>query len=253
VAAVNDFKVFRAIGLAFKAWFANFIPITVLAAVLYSPIFIWVASLPKFDQSLEGGGNQAWLDAWMRLFTRGPWVLVGISSLLAPLITYRVIQYMNGTKSSMMTSLKFGLRGVIPAIILAGATNVAQLIPFGGIIGIIITCYWFVAAPAAVTEQLNPIAALGRSSQLTTGRRGGIFGLNFLLGIIVIGVMFVVAMPLIDDPAKNAGEFNRVALTVLGIICVFQLFTGIVQAVSYSLLRTDKDGVTNDELARVFE
>ena len=249
---MNDFKVFRAIGLAFKAWFANFIPITLLAAVLYSPIFVWVATLPKFDAA-EEAGNQAWLDAWMTLFQRGPWILIGISSLVAPLITYRVIQYMNGTKSSMLTSLKFGLRGVIPAIILAAATNVVQFIPFGGILGIIITCYWFVAAPAAVTEQLNPISALGRSATLTTGRRGGIFGLNFLLGIIVIAIMFAVAAPLVSDPVKNAGEFNRVAITVLGIICVFQLFTGIVQAVSYSLLRTDKDGISNDELARVFE
>jgi hypothetical protein len=250
---MNEFKVFRAIGLAFKAWFANFIPVTLLAAVLYSPIFVWVATLPKFDAAAGQASNQAWLDAWMRLFTRGPWILIGISSLVAPLITYRVIQYMNGTKSSMMTSLKYGLRGVLPALILAGVTNAVQFVPFGGIVGIVITCYWFVAAPAAVTEQLNPIAALGRSAKLTTGRRGGIFGLNFLLGIIVIAIMFVVAMPLIDSPEKNAGEFNRVALTVLGLICVFQLFTGIVQAVSYSLLRTDKDGVTNDELARVFE
>ena len=34
---------------------------------------------------------------------------------------------------------------------------------------------------------------------------------------------------------------------------VFQMFTGIVQAVSYALLRMDKEGVTHDELARVFE
>jgi hypothetical protein len=248
---VNQFRVFRAIGLAFKAWFANFIPVTVLAAILYSPVFIWVLSLPKIHNIEDA--DQHWLDAWTLLFTRGPWLLVGMSSLLAPLITYRVIQYLNGQSSSMVASLKYGLRGVIPALIVAGISNVLQLVPGGAFVSIFVLCYFYVAAPAAVTEQLNPIAALGRSSQLTAGRRGGIFGLNFLLGAIVLGVMYTMLKPLLDDPAHHATDANGIALMLFGTMCVFQLFMGIVQAVSYTLLRTDKDGVTNDELAKVFE
>ena len=46
---------------------------------------------------------------------------------------------------------------------------------------------------------------------------------------------------------------DHFAVVVVAILAVYQLFIGIVQAVSYSLLRADKDGVPNDELAKVFE
>lgn len=248
---MEQFRVFRAIGLSFKAWFANFIPITLLAVILYSPIVVWVATMPSGGSSVETS------DAWITLLTRGTWVLAGLSTLIPPLITYRVIQYMNNQKASMLTSIKYGLRGIIPAVILAAVTNVLQLAPFGGIISIVVTCYWFVAAPAAVVEGLNPIAALSRSAALTQGRRGGIFGMNFLLGIIIIAMLFAMVFPLIDthgkDPAEVAAQLKRVAIYVLSTVCVFQLFSGVVQAVSYSLLRGDKDGVSNEELAKVFE
>ncbi len=250
---MEQFKVFRAIGLSFKAWFANFIPITLLALVLYSPIFVWVFTVPT-----SGDSETRVLDAWMTLLTKGTWILVGLSTLIPPLVTYRVIQYMNGQKASMVASVKFGLRGIIPAVILAGVTNVVQMVPFGGIIGIIVTCYWFVAAPAAVVEKLNPIAALSRSAALTQGRRGGIFGLNFLIGLIIAVIIIAMVVPMFsgsshDSASEIANKAKSTAFLLLGTVCLFQLFSGVVQAVSYSLLRADKDGVSNDELAKVFE
>ena len=245
---MEQFKVFRAIGLSFKAWFANFIPITLLAVVLYSPIFIWIFTMPT-DPS-----KSSTLDAWILLLTRGTWLLVGLATLIPPLITYKIVMYMNGQKSSIMTSAVYGLRGIIPAVILAAITNLVNFIPFGGIISIIITCYWFVGSSAAVVEKLNPIAALSRSAALTQGRRGGIFGMLFLLGIIVIGLLFALVFPLIDKGASaSTADLKRVAIYVMTTVCLFQLFSGVVQAVSYVLLRGDKDGVSNEELAKVFE
>jgi hypothetical protein len=238
---VEQFKVFRAIGLSFKAWFANFIPITLLAAVLYAPVILYVTTL----STSEG------LEKYLEHFQHGLWALLGVSALLAPMITYRIIQYMNGSSSSIITSIKFGFRGVLPAIILAAVTSVVQMVPFGGIIGTIITCYWFVCAPAAVVERLNPVAALSRSSALTQGRRGGIFGLCFLISLIVIAIFMIWMVPAVSNGKESS--FKSMVLAMVVIISVYQLFMGIVQAVSYSLLRGDKDGVSNEELAKVFE
>ena len=248
---MDQFRVFRAIGMSFKAWFANFIPFTILAGVLYAPVIIWVVGLPG---SSAGEGGE---DAYLKFFERGTYVLVGLSTLLAPMITQRVIQYLNGQKSSMLTSIKYGMRGILPALILAGVTNIVQLAPFGGILGAIITCYWFVAAPAAVVENLNPVTALSRSATLTQGRRWPIFGLCIMVTLIIIGVALIWAVPMLSkhdqSPSELLSSLKQMSIMLVVTICVFQLFTGIVQAVSYSLLRGDKDGVSNDELAKVFE
>src|SRR4051812_2187173 len=117
---MEQFKVFRAIGLSFKAWFANFIPITLLAAVLYSPVFIKIFTAPKLGWDPEG---------WLKSFQYTIWLSLGMSTLLAPMLTFRVIQYMNGSKSSMIDSIKYGMRGVIPSVLLAGVMTVVQMVP----------------------------------------------------------------------------------------------------------------------------
>ena len=122
---MQEFQIFRALGLAFRSWFRNFIPFTLLAAVLYSPVIIWITMV-----DLEKANS---LDEILSsVFVRPIYALVGLSALLSPLLTYRVIQELNGTKVSMGTSIKFGLRGIVPALILAVVINVIQLAPGGG-------------------------------------------------------------------------------------------------------------------------
>src|SRR5438477_1948810 len=101
---MKQFRIFRALGLSFKAWFSNFIPFTLLAAVLYAPVVIWLA---RFDAGDITDG-EALVNAY---FGRPIYVLIALSTLLAPMITYRVIQDLNGHKVSMLTSMKFGVRG----------------------------------------------------------------------------------------------------------------------------------------------
>ena len=241
---MQQFRVFRAIGIAFQAWFSSFIPITLLAAIVYAPAIILAFSM----HGSEGLASPKQVEDFQHVL----WVVVACSSLVAPFLTYRVVQYMNGTSSSIITSVTHGFRGIIPVLIVAIVTNVLSLIPFGGIIGAIVMCFWFVAGPSAVAERLGPIAALGRSATLTQGRRGGIFGLTFVLGLALVIVMVAVLAPMIAHGGSGT-EFRHDVMVLIPIICVFQMFVGITQAVSYSLLRADKDGVSNEELAKVFE
>lgn len=245
---MQEFRVFRALGMSFKAWFRNFVPITLLAALVYAPVIVWLVTAdPHGATTVDELVNN--------YFARPIYVLTGLSTLLAPMLTYRIVQDLNGTRVSMLTSVRYGVRGILPAIMLAATTNLLALLPFGGIIGAIITCIWFVAAPAAVAERLGPFAALTRSAQLTTGRRGGIFGLTFLLGLIVVIAVMAYVLPMANNPGDGDpyARIKQAALVIAIGMCVFNTFMGIVEAVSYALLRQDKDGVTHEELARVFE
>jgi hypothetical protein len=247
---MQQFRIFRALGLSFKAWFSNFIPFTLLAAVLYAPVVIWIMGLDP-----NGFGDRELLvNAY---FLKPIYVLTALATLLAPMITYRVVQDLNGNKVSMVTSIKFGLRGIVPAVMLAIITQLLQFIPVvGGIIGAILMCMWFVTTPAAVAERLGPFAAFARSSELTSGRRWGIFGLSFLVGLIVVALMFIWILPDLQGSHDGAELVARAARASIGFVLTIglcQLFQGIVQAVAYALLRQDKDGVSYQELAQIFE
>lgn len=241
---LQPFRAFRALGLSFKAWFGNFVPITVLAAILYAPAIYELGSM-----SSSGDTTAEDAERFMLMF----WMLIGASALVAPLITYRVVQYLNGAKVSMISSVGHGVRGIIPIAIFVGVQIAIGLIPqIGQFINIFIQCIFFVCGSAAVVERLNPIAALRRSAELTAGRRGGIFGVCFLVGLVVLVAIVIVVWPVFQDGA-DAATFKHSLLIAVPIFCAYELLIGILQAVSYALLRLDKDGVTHSELAKVFE
>jgi hypothetical protein len=243
----QEFKVFRALGLSLRALFRNFVPFMVLTALLYAPVVVWVSTM-DFESI---GSVDELLD---RLFVWPLYAVTALSSLLAPMITYRVIQDLNGVTVSMMTSIKHGARGFVPAIVLAAVINVLQLLPVGGILGAILLCVYFVTTPAAVAEKLGPVAAFQRSADLTRGRRGGIFGLTFLIGLIMVAMMLAWIVPMLQRPDTEI--FDNLRPTAIVFVCMIgllQMFNGVVEAVSYALLRKDKDGVSYDNLARVFE
>ena len=243
---MQEFRVFRAIGLSFKSLFRNFIPFVIITGVLYSPAILLIETSDPTKGSLETVLNNTFLYPL--------YAMAAAATLLAPMLTYRVVQELNGAKVSIVTSIKYGFRGILPALIIGIIGFVLGKIPFGGIINAVLTCIWFVAAPAAVAEKLNPIAALSRSAELTRGRRWGIFGLTFLIGLVMLAILFAYVMPLFDKSRDTVvASMKGTSLTVIITIGVFQMFNGIVQAVSYALLRADKDGMTHEQLAAVFE
>lgn len=244
---MQEFKIFRALGLGFQSWFRNFVPFMVLAAVLYAPVVVWVStldfeSMSSLDELLE------------RLFVWPIYMVSAVAALLAPMLTYRVVQDLNGVKVSMLTSIRHGVRGIAPALILGAVLTVLAELPAGGLIGVIVSCIYFVAAPAAVAEKLGPLAAFSRSAELTRGRRPGIFGLTFLIGVLTMALILAWIVPMLNDSdATFLADARTHALIVVGVIGLVQMFSGIVAAVSYALLRRDKDGLSYEHLARVFE
>jgi hypothetical protein len=136
-------------------------------------------------------------------------------------------------------------------------TTGLSLLPFGGILQTIVLCHLFVIAPAAVVERLGVGDAMKRSGQLTAGRRWGIFGMVLLVQVVVIVSVLAWVLPLYNgnetDLVLLGHQLKRAAWLFVGAVAILQLFTGIMQAVSYALLREDKDGVSTQDLAKVFE
>jgi hypothetical protein len=104
------------------------------------------------------------------------------------------------------------------------------------------------AMPAAVVEKLGVLAALGRSARLTAGRRGTIFGsnfiFNFLIGLLSVPVTVVAVMQ--ADLTTRLAVMSAVLWVVGSLQCVFPI-------VQYHELRRTKEGFGAEELAKAFD
>ncbi|HEX2691021.1 MAG TPA: hypothetical protein VHN14_30615, partial [Kofleriaceae bacterium] len=69
-----------------------------------------------------------------------------------------------------------------------------------------------------------------------------------------VGMMLLWIIPMFqrgtDELVSSLPTSSILFTAILGL---FQMFSGIAEAVSYALLRQDKDGVSRAELARIFE
>lgn len=90
--------------------------------------------------------------------------------------------------------------------------------------GIFILLMLCVALPACILEGLSPITALKRSRDLTRGNRWRLLGLVLLNALILIGVGFVVSLPLglaSTLPGPGGVFFSIITSAVEGFVGVF--------------------------------
>lgn len=233
---MQEFGAFRTLGWTFRMWFRNFVPFTLVAAVLCVPSVLLIS---KSDPSTASTVD----DLVKMYFTHPMYVTIGMSTLLVPLLVYRVIRQLEGTWISLAASMQAGLLGILPALILTVVMNVLQLVPMGGIAGAVVMCVWFVAAPAAIAERLGPFAALERSAELTRGRRWNIFGLSFLIGVALVASFFIWVYPAMSAADADLTSIRRPAMGCVVAMGVLYMFTGIAQAIGYVLLRREKEGL----------
>jgi hypothetical protein len=163
------------------------------------------------------------------------------------------------------TSFLMAVIMVVVAIVMAivfgmmfqGSPELAMIL-VGCAIGAIYAVY-YVAIPSAVMERPGVAGALGRSGELTSGKRGAIFGLLVLVALAKFGVNKVLEGVLIDeqaimdDPSQIWGMLKTGIWAQLVADIIFSMFTAAFASVTYYLLRAEKEGTSADELAAVFE
>jgi len=264
----RTFQLGRAISSSFEVWGTNFVPFTLLALVIYSPLLLFFL--------VSGGFEDA-----------GVWsiVLAIVASfflprLLVATVIYGSFQRLRRQPMSIAESVSRGLAclpRVVVVFLLSVVIYAAALVPgilcalvsagsfAGGVAatGVLFGFLAFVllilglsypwttlvcAVPAAVVEHAGPVEAIRRSFELTKGDRLTVFGVLFLVSILVgliVGVLGEIVALFVSE--RYVGFASQL------VQAPFQAITAVLAAVIYHDLRVAREGIGTDELAKIFE
>jgi hypothetical protein len=239
-AAQGSFEVGKVLGEAFRIYFRNFVPFLLLSALSLFPMLLamvlFIVGATRINPEVA--------IALLLVLVFG--ALCGFQLATAS-ITYGVFQQMRGRDVSIPDCLGRGLSSLLPVLglviiqtagVMAGL--IACIVP-----GILLALRWSVSVPTAVEERQGAFEALRRSTYLTDGFRGTIFGVLFVLNIANSGVQQILGTALKGDPSS--------LLIALGAVIV--LGTGLqatATAVMYYRLRSIKESIDVDQIASVF-
>lgn len=245
-----EFSAGRVLGRSTSLLIANLPAFVVIAAVLFTPVF--VVSLIVGPGSVAHGhaADSAEL-ADARSSELAGQFSVGILAfiaqyLLAGAAAYAALRGLAGHKTGFADAVVGGLRRLLPVVdsgfvagILVGIGFLLLVVP-----GLVLTCVLYAAVPAALAERLDVTASLGRSRDLTRGRRVPILAVMLASLLPMMGVGIVL-------PILLAGTGRTIALLVgAHAQLIFGLFGGVCMAVAYHDLRVEKDAVTPETIVQ---
>ncbi len=231
------FEVGKVLSETFSIYFSNIIAFVLLTAISLSPVYLLQA------YAVASGDPQLAL------------VLQGVATLLSVLcqqvataaITFGVFQQMCGRDASIADCLGRGFGSMGPVLLLAIVQGLGIWLGFLLCVvpGILLALRWAVSVPAAVEEKPGLSGALERSAYLTEGYRGEIFGIYFVLGILIIGAVLGVLVATKDQPTLQIVLQGIVNLFVTGL-------TATAASVMYYRLRSVKESIDVDQISSVF-
>jgi hypothetical protein len=255
---VRQYRLSSVARLTFRVWLHNLIPFTLLSALLSALLIVSLV--------LDGSGLGSATLLFSAERSYGMLVLRGLTALLAPMISARVVQSFDGVDLSLVRSIRLSGRGVLTMLLFSVLAFLLSFLPVLGVIATLcLSCIWFVAVPAAITERLNPFAALGHSSSLISRRYATTIAL-MLASVVIAAIPYWITYTLLarlpdatsavpgsyEDMIARMQQLRPYAIALAASSSVLLPFQGIVRAVSYVLLRRDSTG-NQQELAQVFE
>src|SRR5688572_51008 len=140
------FTIGNAISQGFKIWGRNIVPFTLLGAIVYAPVAIWLMVSFKegmdLDKAMTMAGLVVMLSVLLNIFISGA-------------VTYGVVKEMQGQHAGFGECIAHGLRRFLPAlgvsflsVLAIGGATLLLIIP-----GIIVYCMLYVAVQASVMER----------------------------------------------------------------------------------------------------
>jgi hypothetical protein len=236
----GEFRVGRVLSRTFSVLSRNLLPFSVVTAIAYLPS---LAFLAEREQTIRSGH---------------PFLLIGLSVVLAivlnalsqAIILFGAFEDMRGRPVNLMESARVALNRLLPVVgvalligLLTGIAAILLVIP-----AFIVMTMLFVAIPACVVERMGPTRSLRRSAELTKGHRWAIFGLWFLL-LLIIGI----GGKLVEAGGSLIGGFALSLLLSLIWNALAGAFNAIMVVVAYHDLRVAKEGIDTDQIASVFD
>lgn len=190
----------------------------------------------------------------------GMLVVTGIVAALVNIVTAYILQGaiirgaivdFNGGKASFADCFQTGIRHAAPLFAIALLIALGVMLGLVALVvpGIILSLMWAVAVPAHVVENVGITASLRRSRELTKGARWKIF---WLFAVFLV-IYFVVSMVAVVPFSFLSGSPIIFALSNVVLTILLSVISAVGVAASYFELRSKKEGVGAEQLAKVFD
>jgi hypothetical protein len=225
----------------FATYFGNFVPFVLVAGIALLPMFLLSATMTRFRSPQQ---------AVMVLLAVVLAAVIG-QQVATGAVTFGVLQEMRRREASIADCLGQALAVLLPILgvaLLAGLATAVGFV-FCFVPGVILTAMFAVAVPVAVEERPGVVDALRRSAELTTGFRWQVFGVMALLGVLQLGVRFLLGL----IPAVVPAAAPLVKLLSGGFQAVGTGISATAAAVMYYRLRSVKEGIDVHEIVSVFD
>lgn len=241
----GTFEIGKVFSETFSIYFKNLIPFSILTAFALSPLFLLMSFATASGENVASTTPSAGLLlSFVPLF---------LGAILCPYIataaiTYGVFQQMRKVDVSIGDCLGRGLSTLLPVLGVAIVQGVGIALGYVACIvpGILLALRWAVSVPAAVEERPGVGGALSRSTWLTEGYRGEIFGILFVLGFLDFGSTMILNLSLASNPVALGVATGVKSLFTVGI-------SATATAVMYYRLRSVKESIDVDQISSVFD
>lgn len=245
--ASGTFSVGGVIKRSLSTYFANFIPFTVLALILYLPTLFY--GVMTFD---DLGGDGVTTDP------TGDIVITIVSFVLTYILigalVYGTVQHLGGQRPALGAIVSRGMTAIGPVIVIAILLSLVLMVGYLLLIvpGVFLTVAYAVVIPAAVVERAGIIGSFKRSWDLTKGYRWAVLGI--LLVLIVILFIFTFLVGAVGGfTAVVSGNFTVLAVLNYLASALSGALMSVAIAVTYHDLRVAKEGVSTAQMAAVFD
>ncbi len=241
----ENFGVGAVLGKGFSIYAKNFIPFTLITAIVYLPLILWTWFTFSSDHlTVDQINHWRYLEPVFKLV---------VTSFVSATLTYGVVKQLQGEKASFGACISVGFTRMLPAL---GVGVMSAIAFIGGFIllfvpGVIVLCMLYVATPASVIEKPGVFGALRRSRELTAGYKGHIFGILLILGIVGFGAVKIVEASF--TPLTSFSSIRTFIMVCVGVDVLLAALGSCFAAVAYTLLRGEKEGTSANDLASVFE
>lgn len=246
-----EFSVGNTLATSVRIWLRNFLPFTLLNALLHLPILVWLSTKLQGEYTLDNAQSIS------NAVAISSWASVATGLFLTGAVTYGVVMELDGRRAPMVSCLRVGLSRMVPTL---GITVLFMVCVLVGLVllvlpGLAVASTLYVAVPAAIVERPRWLGSFSRSSELTRGFRIQILGLLIVVwgGLLLLEHALEKAylQPVASSVAMMSHVRSYVYVTsMVGIIT--GVLAAVVPAVAYAQLRYSKDGTRAGDLATVF-